>query len=196
MKSAEITTGISYGVVPSWRYSNREARDPQRTSRNQVVKATVVSMERYSYDVGRATSADDANFRKVVDPKDRRFGYKVTDGAVFWVARPQDIVEVWVTLEKRWVADEARQEEIAAERAKQEEKARSLEREADEYAERLRTTLVPLIQQITGKPFDGAFSRAYYRSDSRERVNPFIHVQMDARILERLVERVLEAQEA
>lgn len=195
MKSSEITTGVSYGVVPSWRYSNREARNPSQASRNQVVKANVVSMERYSYDVGRAAVENDANFQKVTDPKDRRFGYKVTDGSVYWIARPQDIVDVWVALEKRWKAQEAAQAAAAAEAAKRDEISRSLEAEADTYADQLRDTLVPLLQQITGKQFTGRFVKSYY-NDRRERVNPFVNVEMDARLLERLVECVLQAQEA
>lgn len=195
MKSSEIKAGVEYGVVPSWRYANREARDPQQTSSNQVLKATIVSMDRYSYEVSRAANEDDPNFRRVTDPKDRRFGYKVTDGNMYWIARPQDIVEVWATLEARWAAAAAQQAILIEEQRKREEKSRELDREADAYAERLYTTLAPIIQNITGKRFSGSFSKTYY-NETRQRVNPFVTVQMDARILERLVECVLEAQEA
>ena len=194
MKSSEIISGVSYGIVPSWKYSSREARDPLKTSRNHVAKADLVSMDRYKYDVYRSGSSDDSAFERVADPKDRRFGYLVTDGNVFWVARPADIVDLWVTLEKRWAVEEEesrkRQEQIKAEQ----DRERVLIEEADQYAERLRQHLLPLIRNLTGRSESIIFSRNSYSDGSR--VNPFVMAQLDARLLERLVERVLEAQEA
>lgn len=194
MKSSEIISGVSYGIVPSWSYSSREARDPARTSRRQVSKADLVSMDRYKYDVFRAADANDPNFEKVTDPKDRRFGYLVTDGNIFWVARPADIVDLWVTLEKRWAVEEAQQQKVMAEQQAAQERERALIEEADQYADRLRQHLVPIIRGITGRNESIIFSRSSYAD--RGRTNPFIMAQLDARLLERLVERVLEAQEA
>lgn len=194
MKSSEIISGVSYGIVPSWKYSSRDGRDPMKTTRSNVVKASLVSMDRYKYDVYRAGSADDSSFEKMTDPKDRRFGYLVTDGNMFWVARPADIVDLWVTLERRWAVEEEeqrkRQEQVKADQ----DRERMLNDEADQYAERLRQHLMPLIRNITGRSENIIFSRASY--GERGKVNPFVMAQLDARLLERLVERLLEAQEA
>ena len=51
MKLSELNVGTEYAVVPHWTYSNRDSRNPDSVQENDVVKAILLSKEKYVYDL-------------------------------------------------------------------------------------------------------------------------------------------------
>jgi hypothetical protein len=111
MKSAELQVGVRYGVIPSWDYSSADKKDPTKVQRRNVANSALVSLEKYEYKVYRSDNPDDAQFTPA--PKgSRSVGYLVrssdwagngSTGDIYWLARAQDIVAEYATLETRWV---------------------------------------------------------------------------------------------
>ena len=50
MKLSELTIGTEYAIVPSWTYNSRSARDVDSVRENDVVKAELISMDKYEYE--------------------------------------------------------------------------------------------------------------------------------------------------
>lgn len=189
MKSSEIKLNTWYGIVPSWNYSNRTSRNPDLTTRGNVIKAKVLSFDKYTYSVWRTGDPDSANFTRTT--KTAGFGYKVVDeaGTTYWVARPQDIVARYDVLEGRWVIQEAREKAAAEERDRKAAVERARQEEALNYANEAKARLELAISRITKLPVhlsvqtydrDGAFSSK---------------VDLNLRVLDALVERVLDVVE-
>lgn len=190
MKSSELSMNVDYyGVVPSWSYSNKNARDPFLAERKQLAKARLVSLDRYVYEVWRTADEHAASFKKTDASK--KFGYKVTDGTQYWIARPQDIVAPYATLEARWAVAEAAQIEREAEQERRRLAEAQRSQEEHDYAANAKQTLEGLIRQITGRPA-GLTVQTTTTRDSKL----WSYAQMDLRTLEALVERFLDLQEA
>lgn len=200
MKFNELQLGVEYAVIPSWQYSSRDKKDPHQVRYRDVEKATLVNLIKYEYKVYRANSADNPEFVKAPQGS-RAVGYLVTDnkqnGATYWLARPQDIVERWSVLEPRWLEQE-RKEKEEQERMKREQERREAERKlALEQRARLEKATLESLQSILG----GRANATNLRFDTRSSRNSNgdykeINVVMfDLDLAQILIEKVLEAKE-
>ena len=128
MKLSELTINEEYAIVPSWTYAGRDARDIDKVRENDVVKATLISKDKYEYEPS-VRKADVAMFRKAQEGN-RSVGVivKATDNngkEVYWTSRLADIVAPYKVLEPKWLTQKTeaqkREEEERIRRAKAEE---------------------------------------------------------------------------
>jgi len=203
MKSAELKVGTKYGVIPAWDYSSQDKKNPDRVQRNHVANATLVSTDKYEYKVYRSDKKDDQNFAPA-NKGSRNVGYLVCSDdyiqsgqastTIFWLARPQDIVAEYATLEPKWAQ---REQQELLERQKQEAERKEHERkqrEAREYHERVSASLIASLKTILG-------DRANHITvDQRNRRigDNYIEVSemsIDLKTMSILIEKVLEAKD-
>lgn len=205
MKFGDLVITNEYGVVPSWEYSSRSKKDPATVQRRNVAKAVLVSLDKYEYLVYRSDTADNPNF-KLAPKGSRSVGYlvKSSDWAdssqpnreVFWIARPQDIIDEYADLEARWVVQEQEEKLRADEERKLREEAERRERE--EYAKQQRIVdsctkaLVAFIgADQVAKNVNAEVNKRYINGDYR------IHAtfQLNSVAMQLLIEKVLQAQD-
>ncbi len=203
MKSAELKVGTKYGVIPAWDYSSSDKKNPDRVQRNHVANATLVSTDKHEYKVYRSDKKDDQNFAPA-NKGSRNVGYLVCSDdyiqsgqastTIYWLARPQDIVAEYATLEPKWVE---REKQELLERQKQEAEQKERERkqkEAREYHERVSASLIASLKTIIG-------DRANHITvDQRNRRvgDNYIEVSemsIDLKTMSILIEKVLEAKD-
>jgi len=201
MKFNELQVGVEYAVIPSWQYSSREKKDPNQVRRNDVEKTTLVNLTKYEYKVYRADRADHPEFVQAPQGS-RSVGYLVTasDGMnspVYWLARPQDIVERWSVLEPIW------QEKERLEQARQAEEKRKREAEEAqrqlilENRARLEKSTLESLQAILGgraNPQNLSFDTRSSR-DSNGNYKEINTVRFDLELAQILIEKCLEAKE-
>jgi len=203
MKSAELKVGTKYGVIPAWDYSSSDKKNPDRVQRNHVANATLVSTDKYEYKVYRSDKQDDQAFAPA-NKGSRNVGYLVcsddykTNGqaqsTIYWLARPQDIVAEYATLEPKWVERE-QQELLERQKHEAEQKERERkEKEAREYHERVSASLITSLKTIIG-------DRANHITvDQRSRRVGDTYIQVsemsiDLKTMSILIEKVLEAKD-
>jgi len=203
MKSADLKIGTNYAVIPAWDYSSSDKKNPDRVGRNHVAKATLVSSSKYEYKVYRSDRQDDQAFAPA-NKGSRNVGYLVcsddykTNGqaqsTVYWLARPQDIVAEYATLEPKWVERE-RQEVLERQKHEAEQKERERkEKEAKEYHERVSASLITSLKTIIG---DRA-NHITVDQRSRRVGDNYIQVSemsIDLKTMSILIEKVLEAKD-
>jgi hypothetical protein len=202
MKFQDLKVGTKYAVIPAWDYSSMEKKNPETVKRSHVANAELVSLDKYSYAVYRADNALDPNF-KPASKGERSVGYlvKSSDWAgngnseIYWLARPQDVVAVYSTLQTRW-ADQERIEAENERRAKAErdEQDRKINEIKDRQT-RLSESCMQGLKAILGDRVSGVrpeFSNR--RSD--QGYAPYAHFDVDAITMQILIEKVLEAREA
>ena len=64
MKSSDLKLGVEYAVIPCWQYSSADKKDASRVQRGSVMKAVLVSLDKYEYQVYRSVDVSDPNFIK------------------------------------------------------------------------------------------------------------------------------------
>jgi hypothetical protein len=203
MKFQELKLGVDYGVIPSWEYSSKDKKNPDTVVRRQVAKATLVSLDKYEYIVYRSGQADNSNFKPA--PKgSRTVGYLVrstdwadagTTDAVYWLARPQDIIAPYADLEARWVvAEEAEKIRVAQELAERQEQERK-EREATAREQRIVDSCIKALNSIIGQQLTEHVSAQVGRSFSHGVYQPNAEFRLDGRTMQILIEKVLEARD-
>ena len=127
MKLSELTIGTEYAIVPSWTYNSRSARDVDSVRENDVVRATLISMDKYEYEPSnRKTSPTD--FTKA-QAGNRSVGVlvKALDNngkEIFWTSRLADIIAPYAVLEPKW---KALNSQLEAKEREQQEQRRKLE---------------------------------------------------------------------
>jgi hypothetical protein len=204
MKFTELKVGTTYAVIPSWDYSSADKKNPDTVQRRSIAKAELVSLDKYQYEVFRSDTVDNPQFKPA--PKgSRAVGYlvrsldwagSVPDHYVYWLARPQDIVAEYTTLESRWAkeeAEEARQKaEYEARRAEEER----IEREAHAYAERIVTSCTEVLTSILGDRIKNVRGEVTRKRDAvTGSYIPCAEFTIDGRTMQYLAEKILEAQD-
>lgn len=126
MKLSELKVGTEYAIVPSWTYNSRSARDVNNVRENDVVKGTLLSLDKYEYEPSNR-KADKANFTKA-QQGNRSVGVLVEavdnqGKTIYWTSRLADIVAPYSELEPRW--SQANKEQEEKERAYKEAQARN-----------------------------------------------------------------------
>ena len=199
MKFSDLIAGHDYAIIPSWQYSSRDKKDPDRVRKNDVVKANLVSLTKYEYRVFRSHQPDDSGFVKAKQGE-RAVGYlvvaKENNQDMYWLARPQDIVALWATLEPRW-NEEERLEREERKRAEQEQQRREEERRiAQANKERMETSLRDTLTGILGNrvtPQSVQFDTNNVRVNNEYKTLAVVQVELS--LMETLIEKVLEAKD-
>jgi len=203
MKSAELKVGIKYGVVPSWDYSSSDKKNPDKVQRRAVANAELVSLEKYEYKVYRSDNPDDAQFTSA--PKgSRSVGYIVkssdwagsgTQGDIYWIARAQDIVAEYATLETRWVKEES-EEALREAQWKAEREAKERQEKIDqETAQRSIDAVKESLRSIIGSRADKLDFEIRNRRQENGDYKLSGACTIDVRTLQSLIEKVLEARD-
>ena len=200
MKFSDLIAGHDYAIIPSWQYSSRDKKDPNQVRKGDVVKANLVSLTKYEYKVHRSHQPDDSGFVKAKQGE-RAVGYLVTatenNQTLYWLARPQDIVALWATLEPRW-NEEERLEREERKRAEQEQQRREEERRiAQANKERMETSLRDTLTGILGNrvtPQTVQFDTNNIRHSDGNYKTVAV-VQLELSLIESLIEKVLEAKD-
>ena len=203
MKSGDIKIGTTYGVIPSWDYSSADKKNPAKASRRSVAKAELISLEKYEYKVYRSDNPDDVQF--TLAPKgSRSVGYLVRSsdwannngqGDIYWLSRAQDIVAEYSELETRWTKEEAQEKLREAQwKAEREEKERR-ERIAQESAQRSIDAVKDTLRSVIGDRVNKIDFDIRNRANEKGEYVPTASCNMELRILQSLVEKVLEARD-
>lgn len=200
MKFSELVAGHDYAVIPSWQYSSRDKKDPNQVRKGDVVKATLVSLTKYEYKVHRAYQPDDVGF-VVAKQGERAVGYLVSanieqNQTMYWLARPQDIVAMYATLEPRWNEEERREQEerkrLQEEAQKREEERRIAQANKERMENSLRDTLAGILgNRVTPQSVQFDTASVRFNNDFRT----IAVVQLELSLVESLIEKVLEAKD-
>jgi hypothetical protein len=203
MKSAELQVGVRYGVIPSWDYSSADKKDPTKVQRRNVANSALVSLEKYEYKVYRSDNPDDAQFTPA--PKgSRSVGYLVrssdwagngSTGDIYWLARAQDIVAEYATLETRWVTEEAEEKAREAQWKAEREAKEQQERLEREKAQRTIDAVKESLRSLIGNRVDKIDFDIRNRRLENGNYGLSASAQIDVRVLQSLIEKVLEAQD-
>ena len=199
MKSADLQLGIEYAVIPCWDYSSANKKDVNKVQRRDVIKATLVNLYKYEYQVYRSVDQSDQNFRPA-PAGSRSIGYMVEavnptqPENTYSLSRPQDIIAVYSDLETRWATEEAEQARLEAEQALLRAEQERKQREAYEYAERMKKSMLESLRSIIGAKADSVDISTRNIFNGSDRV-PTAQVTLDLKIMELLIEKVLEAKD-
>ena len=153
MKLSELTVGTEYAVVPSWTYSNRNARDVDTVRENDVVRATLLELTKYEYEPSNRKS-DVGSFVKA-QQGNRSVGVlvKATDSNgkdVYWTTRLADIIAPYAVLEPKW--SQANQAEKERERIQreQQEKVYAHKKKVSAEVERSTGSIIQTSKELLG----------------------------------------------
>jgi hypothetical protein len=198
MKQAELKVGIKYGVIPSWDYSSADKKNPAKAQRQDLSKAELVSLDKYTYEVYRSENPNDATF-KAAPQGSRSVGYLVKSDSygatLYWISRPQDIVAEYSSMEERWVqAEEAERIRLEEQRKAIEERQR-LERELQERADRVANAVKDSLRTIIGNRVDSIELSSRNKRNEQGEYIPTYRFDLDLSLMQVLVEKVLEARD-
>jgi len=154
MKLSEIQLGKEYAIVPSWTYNQASARDIDKVRENDVVKATVTSLEKYEYEPSQRRN-DSTGFTKA-QSGNRSVGIlvKATDNSgtdFYWTSRLADVVAEWSVLEPKWNAKKSAEEEANRKRIEQQQLENEHHRKVEEELERSRHSIISSSKELLGE---------------------------------------------
>ena len=203
MKSADLKERVRYGVIPSWDYSSADKKDPTKVQGRNVANAELVSLEKYEYKVYRSDNHLDSQFTPA--PKgSRSVGYLVrssdwagngSTGDIYWIARAQDIVAEYSTLETRWTTEEAEEKLREAQWKAEREAKEQQERLEREKAQRTIDAVKESLRSLIGNRVDKIDFDIRNRRLENGNYGQVASAQIDVRVLQSLIEKVLEAQD-
>jgi hypothetical protein len=152
MKLSEIKLNGEYAIVPSWTYNNKSARDIDTVRENDVVKSTVVSLDKYEYEP--SNRKDSPSFTKA-QAGNRSVGIivKATDNQgrdFYWTSRLADVVAEWSVLEPKWNSAKSKEEEERKAREEAQRQERELRRTVEEEVERSRNSVMSSAKELLG----------------------------------------------
>jgi len=154
VKLSELKVNEEYAVLPSWTYNGKSARDLDRVRENDVIKATLVSTDKYQYDVS-SRYQDTTRFR-LADKGERSAGVivKATDSNgqdFYWTARLADILKEWSLVAPQWEVRKLKEEQERKEREIQEKIKQEFRQKVYAYVERSKETVPNCITDLVGK---------------------------------------------
>jgi hypothetical protein len=152
MKLSEIKLNGDYAIVPSWTYNNKSARDVDTVKENDVVKATVVSLDKYEYEPSQRK--DSPSFTKA-QQGNRSVGIivKAVDNngkEYYWTSRLADVVAEWSVLEPKWNAKKSAEQEEELKREEAQRKERELRNQVEQEVERSRNSVITSAKELLG----------------------------------------------
>jgi hypothetical protein len=203
MKSGELKVGVNYGVIPSWDYSSSDKKNAETVNRGSLANAELVSLDKYDYKVFRFDSPHNPNFQPA-DKGARSVGYMVRsqkwstkpDEWTYWLARPQDIVAEYPSLEARWVVREAEEQARELKDKLEREEAQRKRAELENYQQRILDSSMLALRTIIGDRVNSVRGSVNNRRDTNGEYVPIATVEFDARVLQTLIEKILEARDS
>lgn len=153
MKLSELIVGTEYAVVPSWTYNNKSARDVDTVRENDVVRATLLELTKYEYEVAqRKSSATD--FTKA-QAGNRSVGVLVraidNSGAeIFWTSRLADVIAPYAILEPKWKALNSAQEAKEREQRELQNKVHAHRTKVQAEVERSTGSIIQTSKELLG----------------------------------------------
>lgn len=173
MKLSEIKLNGEYAIVPSWTYNNKGARDVDTVRENDVVKSTVVSLDKYEYEP--SNRKDSPNFIKA-QSSNRSVGVIVkavdTNGKeYYWTSRLADVVAEWSVLEPKWNNAKSKEDAERIAREEAQRKERDLRRQVEEEVERSRVSVVATSKDLLGEGTTVEVTTNGYGLDYKASVN-------------------------
>jgi hypothetical protein len=153
MKLSEIKLNGEYAIVPSWTYNSKDSRDPDKVRENDVVKASVLSLDKYEYEPSNK-KADASSFR-LAQQGNRSVGIlvKATDNngqEFFWTSRLADVVAEWSVLEPTWKAKQSKEDEEQRKREEQQQREKAIRVKAEQEVERSRNSVMSSAKDLLG----------------------------------------------
>lgn len=199
MKLSALQVNTEYAVVMGWTYMHNNAyyKDFANIGRRDVVKATLLSTDKYEYtsDNRYQHSTDISAFNPA--PKNAKSNLGVllsatdSNGTVFYfVSRLSEVIVEWSVLEPLWVAKEELERQ---EKLKEQQRQAELNRKRDNarlHAERAQTNLPITLKKLLGT-LNGNIEVNY----STYSDNPSPTVTISLRDIERLIEVAYDNQE-
>ena len=157
MKLSELTIGKEYAVVPSWQYSSRSSRDVNNVRENDVVKAELVSLDKYVYEASQRTQ-DPSTFNKA-EQGNRSVGVlvKATDKNgtdIYWTSRLADIVALYSDLEPKWLNAKADEERKEQEQREKQARVNAHRAKVDSEVQRSRNSVITTAKELLGATSD------------------------------------------
>lgn len=173
MKLSEIKLNGEYAIVPSWTYNSKSSRDIDQVRENDVVKATVVSLEKYEYEPSNRKGSP--NFTRA-QSGNRSVGILVkatdTNGSDFyWTSRLADVVAEWSALEPKWNSQKSKEEEERLKREEAQRKERELRNAVEAEVERSRNSVVATSKELLGEQTTVEVTTNGYGLDYKASVN-------------------------
>ena len=173
MKLSEIKLNGEYAIVPSWTYNNKSARDVDTVRENDVVKATIYSLDKYEYEP--SNRKDSPSFRQA-EAGNRSVGIvvKATDNngkEYYWTSRLADVIAEWSVLEPKWNSAKSKEEAERLLREEAQRKERELRRLVEEEVERSRNSVVSTSKVLLGDKTTVEVSSSGYGLDYKATVN-------------------------
>ena len=200
MKSGDLKIGVEYAVIPAWDYSSADKKNPLTVPRQYVAKAELVNLDKYEYKVFRFDSPDNPNFQPA--PKGARsVGYLVKSDqwgseTVYWLARPQDIVAEYASLETRWANEERAEAERRATEVREREERDRKQKELMANEQRKLNAVQLALKTIIGDRAVGVIGDINSRRNAEGEYLPRAEFTLDARTMQILIEKVLEARDS
>lgn len=154
MKLSELEVGKEYAVVPSWTYNNKSARDVAKVGKDDVIKSTLMSKDKYEYEPSYRKSSI-ADFNKAQEGN-RSVGVivKGTDNngnEVYWTTRLADIVAPYADLEPRWDKELAEQNEREREMNEKRERVQKHREKIYAEVERSKGSITTTLRELLGE---------------------------------------------
>ena len=199
MKQADLKLGVKYAIIPAWDYSSADKKNPDKVTRGQVAGAELVSLEKYDYKVFRFDSPNNPNFQPA-PAGSRSIGFLVKSDQwgntpTYWIARPQDIIAEYATLDARWTVKERAFAEAQANEKAQREALELKRRELQLKEQRTLDSLNESLRSILGDRASLVRSDIENRRNSEGNYLPVAEFVFTGRTLSILIEKVLEAKD-
>ena len=199
MKFQDLKVGVQYAVIPAWSYSSQNKKNPDYVRRGDVARATLVSIDKFDYQVIRSDMENDPRFTPA--PKGARsVGYLVKSDdwgtTTYWLARPQDIVAQYDLLSPRWQREE-REAEERDRKVREEHEAR--ERKINESRDKETRILTNVRESLNAIIGEQRTSTIRFDIDNKRNSQgdylPTGTITLDSRTAQLLIEKVLEAKD-
>ena len=199
MKQADLKLGVKYAIIPAWDYSSADKKNPDKVTRGQVANAELVSLDKYDYKVFRFDSPNNPNFQPA-PAGSRSIGFLVKSDQwgntpTYWIARPQDIIAEYATLDARWTVEERAFAESQAKEKAQREALELKRRELQLKEQRTLDSLNESLRSILGDRASLVRSDIENRRNSEGNYLPVAEFVFTGRTLSILIEKVLEAKD-
>jgi hypothetical protein len=173
MKLSEIKLNGEYAIVPSWTYNNKSARDVNTVRENDVVKASIVSLDKYEYEPSQRK--DSPSFTKA-QSGNRSVGIivKATDNngkEYYWTSRLADVIAEWSVLEPKWNSVKDKEEKERQAKMEEQRKERELRNQVEAEVERSRNSIIATSKDLLGENTTVEVTTSGYNLDYKATVN-------------------------
>lgn len=170
MKLSELEIGKEYAVVPSWTYSSRGARDINTVRERDVVKATVISKDKYEYEASHRKDSP-SGFTKA-QSGNRSVGVivKATDNNgtdYYWTSRLADIVALYSDLEPRWAQRQSEEQKREEEERIKRQRAQEISQRAINQVTNTRNSIIASCKDLLGDKCDVSVDTTGYYENTK-----------------------------